>query len=133
MEARWRKLNSQNPGGLVIENKWRYFWNRSKREAGNRVLYFHGKKKKNYKFKANAVLIKVEKDGEIKLALAKWIPDEPIAKEHGEEQEDRTFWLFLLDCNVPGYVQGDFFFNWSPPQNHSFLSPQKNLVFFRAK
>ena len=92
---KWRLVKgnstSKNPGILVIENKWRYFWNRSKGEAGNRVLYFHCKKKKNYKCKASAVLIEVEKDGEIKLALAKWIPDEPIAKEHGEEQEDRTF------------------------------------------
>ena len=89
---KWRLVEgtstSKNLGILVIENKWRYFWNRSKGEAGNRVLYFHCKKKKNYKCKASAVLIEVEKDGEIKLALAKWIPDEPIAKEHGEEQED---------------------------------------------
>ena len=89
---KWRLVEGQstskNPGVLVIENKWRYFCNRTKGEAGNRVLYFHCKKKNSLKCKASAVLIEVEKDGEVKLALAKWIPDGQDAKEHGEEAEE---------------------------------------------
>ena len=49
---------------------------------------FSLQKKNSSKCKASAVLIEIEKDGEVKLALTKWIPDGQDAKEHGEEAEE---------------------------------------------
>ena len=71
---------------MIIENKWRYYWNRTNGGSGDRVFYYHCKKK-NLKCKASAVLIEYHDDGENKLFLAKWVPEPKGEEEAGEEQD----------------------------------------------
>ena len=75
-ELRFGRVNTGNPGVLIISDKYEFLYNKSNNEKDIFYYYCKHKRTKGTNCRAKASLVKLEIDGELKYYLKSWSDDQ---------------------------------------------------------